>query len=65
MISKQIYDNRLLAERTLPSEISKNLTASQQRANAAQLTDAESYLKIAQGMASGLGRYSGLRNVAA
>tara|TARA_Y100001938_G_scaffold76317_1_gene105602 strand:+ start:74 stop:811 length:738 start_codon:yes stop_codon:yes gene_type:complete len=64
MISKQIYDNRLLAERTLPSELSKNFTASQLRADRAQLTDAEAYLKIAQGMASGLGRYSGLRNVA-
>lgn len=64
MISKQIYDNRLLAESTLPSEISKNLTASQLRSNAAKLANAEAYLKIAQGMASGLGRYSGIRNVA-
>tara|TARA_R100001510_G_C7638988_1_gene196760 strand:+ start:158 stop:904 length:747 start_codon:yes stop_codon:yes gene_type:complete len=65
MISKQIYDNRLLAESTLPSEISKNLTASQARINSAKAANADAYLKIASAMSSGLGRYPGLRNVSA
>ena len=54
MISKQIYDNRLLAESTLPSEISKNLTASRLRSDLAKVANAEAYLRIAQGMKSGL-----------
>jgi len=62
-ISNQIFENRRREEQ-LNSAVSKNLNAAYGRSNSAKLANAEAYLRIAQGIASGLGRHSGIRNVA-
>jgi hypothetical protein len=57
MINDEIFKRRMQIEYNSPSELQNRLTAGFDTRNAAKVADAEAYLKIAQGMKTGLERF--------
>ena len=64
MINDEIYKQRMRIELNSPSELMKRYNASRKGYIDALRGRAEAQKNIAEATAMGLGRYSGLRNVA-
>ena len=64
MINDEIANRRYEAETRMPSEIQKRLNSSRNNYVSALLARSQAQKNIADSVATGLGRYSGIRNVA-
>jgi len=64
MINDEIYKQRMRIELNSPSEIQKRLNSSRNNYVSALLARSQAQKNIADAVSTGLGRYSGIRNVA-